>query len=283
MLDHDTFSHFEGDPMNPVDPGARMRAAGYVFSGNWRYGENIVYRGLEGTLLPVGPTVALEHGDLFVDKGYEHRGHRVNLMTDSFREVGIGVGLGIFTSQGKDFNTVMVTQDFGSTGANPGPFLVGVAYRDSDGDGFYSPGEGLPNITVTVSSGKFYAVTSTSGGYAIPVTGLNGSIQVTFSSSARGAVASKSVALTGENVKVDFETIRDAVTVFGFSGARRSNNGTFEADLYGPANIQLSIEASENLNQWNRLSDVSLVNGTTHFSDNQTSGKVYRFYRAVKR
>jgi uncharacterized protein YkwD len=150
MLDNDSFTHFEGDLRNPVDPGARMRSAGYAFSGSYSYGENLAYEATTGPPLPVGPTVALEHSKLFIDEPIPDRGHRLNLMNASFREVGIGVGLGLFTAQGKDFNTVMVTQDFGSTDANPGPFLVGVVYRDSDGDGFYGPGEGLAGVTVAI-------------------------------------------------------------------------------------------------------------------------------------
>ena len=283
MLDNDTFSHFEDNLGNPIDPEARMRAAGYVFSGSYSLGENIAWRGTTGKPLPAGPTVAQEHSDLFVDEGIEHRGHRVNLMADSFREVGIGVREGIFSAQGNDYNAVMVTQDFGSTGANPGPFLVGVVYRDADGDGFYSPGEGLANITVTPATGTFYTTTSTSGGYAIPLTGLNGSLQVTFSSSVKGTLATKSVTLTGENVKLDFETNRDTVIAFGFSAARRSSNGNFETDLYGPANTQLSVEGSENLLLWNKIADVTLNGGPTHFIDTQAGSKAYRFYRALRR
>ncbi len=280
MLDNDKFTHVQ---TGGIDPAARMQSAGYAFNGPYSYGENIVFRSPTGSPPPVGPTVALEHQDLFVDEGIEHRGHRVNLLTPSFREIGIGVGLGIYSSKGKDYHAVMVTQDFGSTGANPGPFLVGVAYRDVDGDGFYSPGEGLANLTITPSNGQYYALTSASGGYALPVTGLSGSIQVTFASAVQGALASKTVILTGENAKIDFEANRDSKVTFGFSGMRRSGNGTFEADLYGPANVQLSIEASEDLRQWSPLSVITLNGSTTPFSDTQTGAKTYRFYRAVKR
>jgi hypothetical protein len=141
--------------------------------------------------------------------------------------VGIGVALGVSTRD-QDYNAVMV-QDFGSTGANQG--LSCQSLPRADEDGFYTPGEGLANLTVTPSRGNYYAMTSTSGGYAIPVPSLNGSIQVTFSNAVRGALATKSVTLVGENVKIDFEANRDTVVTFGFSGARRTANGNFEADL----------------------------------------------------
>ena len=47
MLANDTFSHTgEGDST----PKQRMEAAGYVFDGNWRSGENISLRGSVGSI-----------------------------------------------------------------------------------------------------------------------------------------------------------------------------------------------------------------------------------------
>ena len=42
MLDEDVFSHTgAGDS----DPGGRIEAADYKFTGDWRWGENISWRG----------------------------------------------------------------------------------------------------------------------------------------------------------------------------------------------------------------------------------------------
>lgn len=280
MLDHDTFAHFETGNIGPDD---RMRAAGYQFTGNFAIGENIAFAGTTGTPLPVGSAVAGEHDNLFIDEGIEDRGHRVNLMTAGFREVGIGVGVGVYTDNGQDFNTVMTTQDFGATGANPGPFVVGVAYQDADGNKFYSPGEGLAGINVTAAGGPNFAVTSASGGYAVPVTGLSGSVAVTFSGGALSAPVTKFITLAGANVKLDFEATADLAVPFGFvAGSARSVNGRFEVDLFGPANTALSIEASENLNVWSKIGEVTLGTSPTPFSDAQSVGAAFRFYRAVK-
>src|SRR4051812_26073316 len=55
MLDTDTFSHTgEGGS----SPGVRMATAGYEFTGNWRWGENISWRGT--TDAPENTTTALE-------------------------------------------------------------------------------------------------------------------------------------------------------------------------------------------------------------------------------
>jgi hypothetical protein len=279
MLDNDTFSHYE----LVLDPGARMLATGYVFAGSWTWGENIAWRGSFPSSPPLVPTVATEHQDLFVDSGVAGRGHRVNLMTDGFREIGIGVKEGVFTVSSQNYNAVMVTQDFGSSGANPGPFLLGVVYHDSDGNKFYTAGEGLAGVKVTVPNGAFYANTSTSGGYAVPVTGLSGTIQVTISGGPLATPITKAITLTGKNVKLDFETGADVPVVFGFvrGSMHRSKAGQFDADLYGPAGITLSIEASADFKGWSKVGTVTLTASGGHFTDVQAT-PTRRFYRAVK-
>jgi hypothetical protein len=282
MLDNDTFSHFETGGINPGD---RMGTAGYVFSGSWTFGENLAYRGTTPGFPPLAPTVALEHDDLFVDAGIDGRGHRLNLMQDNYREIGVGAVTGVFTAQGNDFNAVMTTQDFGATGANPGPFLVGVVYRDLDGDGFYSPGEGVAGVSVKPVGGTFFAVTSTSGGYAIPIRNAASPLSVSISGSGISGSVTKSIPLTGKNVKLDFELNSATAAVFGFvpGSARRSPSGQFEADVSGPANARVAIEVSENLASWSQIGEVTLTSVGAHFSDAQAVGRAARFYRAVKR
>jgi hypothetical protein len=64
----------------------------------------------------------------------------------------------------------MVTEDFGYTGTKY--FLCGVAYTDAvKDDNFYTPGEGLQNISITatrVSDGQvFSTVTWNAGAYRL--------------------------------------------------------------------------------------------------------------------
>lgn len=102
------------------------------------------------------------HDDLFRSEG-----HRVNLLNGSYVVVGLGLRNGRFNR----LNATMVAQKFseGAETIDSGPFIVGVAYRDSNGNGAYDPGEGLPGVEVRPSNGNYYAVTSSSGGYAIPI------------------------------------------------------------------------------------------------------------------
>jgi len=58
-------------------------------------------------------------------------------------------------------------------------FVTGVAYTDQDRDGDYTDGEGLGKLKITLSTGEWFAVTSTSGGYSIPVRPNSGTVTVT--------------------------------------------------------------------------------------------------------
>ncbi len=58
-------------------------------------------------------------------------------------------------------------------------FVTGVVFDDRDGDGFYDVGEGLAGVRIDVDGADHYALSSPSGGYAVPVSGNAGTVQVT--------------------------------------------------------------------------------------------------------
>jgi len=137
---------------------------------------------------------------LMVDSGYPCRAHRMNLLDifpyppPAYYEVGIGYYEG---SSGQAF----ITQDFG-TSANAVPLLTGVVFNDAEGKGFYDIGEGISGVTITPSSGDYYAISSSSGGYAFPIPS-SGSLTVTASGNGFGPI-SKTITLTGTNIELDF-------------------------------------------------------------------------------
>jgi len=179
MYTNNYFSHTD---LSGNGPSQRMTNAGYNW--NW-WGENIAWGS--------GGYSATDLEDiLMVDSGLACRGHRVNLFSSNFKEVGVGYYAGATRN--------LVTQDFGSTSV--GPFLVGVVYNDADGDNFYDIGEGISGVTITPSAGSYYAVSSTSGGYAFPI-GTSGTITVTASGSGLLPIT-KTVSLSGANIKLDF-------------------------------------------------------------------------------
>jgi uncharacterized protein YkwD len=149
-------------------------------------------------------SVVYGHAGFNVDWGVPSLGHRQNIMNFSGSDpvyTEIGIGIVSDTSPSTGVGPLVVTEDFGRRSGQL--FVLGVAYRDLDRDGFYSVGEGLADITVTTSQGN-YAYTSASGGYAIPLVASSGNLVVQAEGMAHGVAQEYSVSLAGTNVKVDF-------------------------------------------------------------------------------
>ena len=194
MLDRDVFKH-EGE--GGSSPGDRMRNAGYQFTGSWTWSENIGTTGTTGTLDPNSATLSVHQG-LFNSPG-----HRVNMLNNSFREV----GLAALTGDYKGYNSLMVTQNFAKSGSNV--FLTGVAFDDSVvNDDFYSVGEGLAEIEVTAirqsDNSKYTTTTMNAGGYQMALTA--GTYDVSFSRNNRAMGSSSQINIGSENVKLDLNT-----------------------------------------------------------------------------
>ncbi len=195
MYSQNYFSH---NDLNGTSPFGRMTHAGYnyVLAGeNMAAGTDITAAELEDFMM--------------VDAGTPGRLHRVNLLDVNpypcgyypcvYSEVGIGYYEG---SVSNSIGNAFITEDFGAT--SNGPFLLGVVYNDRNGNNFYDIGEGIAGVTITPSTGGYYAVSSSSGGYTIPI-GTSGTITVTASGQGFGPIT-RTVTLTGVNVKLDFTT-----------------------------------------------------------------------------
>ena len=161
---------------------------------------------------------------LMVDSGYPCRAHRMNLLDifpyppPAYYEVGIGYYEG---PSGQAF----ITQDFG-TSASAVPLLTGVVFNDAHGDNFYDIGEGISGVTITSSSGDYYAISSSSGGYAFPIPS-SGTITVTASGNGFGPI-SRTITLTGTNVKLDFTSQGASVTTASQSTTQTSPQTTMQ-------------------------------------------------------
>ena len=150
MLATDTFSHTGA---GGSDPGQRMTAAGYDFSGSWTWGENVSWSGTTGPLDLEG-VIEGQYDNLFLSDG-----HRANTLKAAFSEIGIAQVEGDF----EGYNASMVTEKFARSGTDV--FLTGVAFLDSDGDDFYGMGEGLGDAWVTANGSLGNA--GTAGGYTV--------------------------------------------------------------------------------------------------------------------
>jgi hypothetical protein len=180
---------------------------------------------------------------------------------------------------------LMGTQNFAKSGSTPGPLVLGVVFQDNDGNGFYSPGEGMAGVTVqSEPPGSYYAVTSSSGGYAFPSPATTGLVTIRISGNGIQS-ATKSVLASGENIKVDFNPARQSSAqpasgnVEFISGTERIVNGRFEVDLRGPAGQIASIQASTNFQEWTEAGVVLFTASTAKFAD-PTPVAVRRFFRA---
>lgn len=159
MLNRDYFEHNTPEGTTPFN---RMTSGGYVYQ---TAGENLAWRGTTGTI-NLSDATEQQHVDLFVDSTVPGRGHRLIMLGENFREVGIGIVRGEFTQGGTRYDSAMQTQDYGSTPANS-TFVLGVVYNDANSNGRYDAGEGTANSSVTL--GTVTKLTNAGGGYGFEV------------------------------------------------------------------------------------------------------------------
>ncbi len=189
-------NNFQGhNSSNGDDMTKRYQKVGYTSQG--MYGENVA---------AYSESIWHGHCGLNVDWGEENQqqlGHRENIMNfKSYQYTEIGIGI-LFNGKGLMQGHVgpyVITQNFGMRSVR---YIVGVVYNDRNANGFYDIGEGLEGVEVKPSRGSNYAVTSASGGYAIPFSG-NGSVTITASGGGLANAMTKTVDFSGDNVKVDF-------------------------------------------------------------------------------
>ena len=198
-------------------PEQRINAAGYPMNLSTEYNgphtgngffpgpENVA----ENESIGSGPftgahlatTMLQQHNDLFTDTTVPGRGHRMSMMLTYWREIGIGISAGRDSGQSNTWDSLYTVQNFGKL-ANSTPFITGVVYQDTNGNGFYDPGEGIGGIRVDVPGSNFFAITSSSGGYSVPVP-TNGNYTATFSGGALSNVQRPVTVANGSNAKLD--------------------------------------------------------------------------------
>ena len=195
MLDNNYQGH------SGPDGSLTTRLQSYTAGANgWSVGENVyaycksVWYGHAGFEVDWGGTVAT--GGMQLPPG-----HRQNIHSETFREVGIGVVIGS-NGGSTGVGPQLVTQDFGMVGGLS-PFVTGVVYRDLNSNGFYDPGEGIGGVTVTIANVNSYAVTAASGGYSVPIPG-SGNYTVTFSGGSVPTTQKSASVVNGQNVKADY-------------------------------------------------------------------------------
>ncbi len=174
MLANAIMAHDETNPFNTL--ATRLAAANYPVA---YAGENVY---------PYAKSVWQCHAGFEVDWGYgsggmqDPRGHRVNIHSPNFREIGVGVVFGANGPIGGNpaVGPQIVTQDFGTQSASPS-FGTGVAYYDLNANNFYDVGEGIAGLTVNVNGATYACTTADGGGWVVPVPATATTRTVTFS------------------------------------------------------------------------------------------------------
>lgn len=237
MVDNDVFSHTGAGESSPH---GRLQAAGVDFDPPYSSGENIGYRAQKPAVPNQTTTAAQVHDDLFIDKGIFDRGHRVNLLTASHKMIGAGIVSGEFDT----FNAVMLTTDFTASGDDQ-HLLTGVVYSETvTKDNFYTPGEGMNNVTINatrVGDGLTRSTQSfSSGGYTLAL--QPGKWIVSATGGGFGTTVMRAHVVMGEdNVKLDFRP-QDAGVVRGRVFNDKNHNGVQETGENGMASVLVFID-----------------------------------------
>ncbi len=186
MIKFDTQSH-----QTPEEGtlGQRATAAGYL------------WQSLAENVYSYAYSVIYAHAGFMVDWGTGPSGmqdpakHRIAIMNPSYRELGIS-----YIAESNSATSVgpnVVTQEFGARSNIY--FVTGVAYSDNDQNQFYSVGEGLAGLSVTI--GAKSDTSGTAGGYSVEA--ARGA-PITISISGGGLAGALTVTTTiAQNLKLD--------------------------------------------------------------------------------
>ena len=144
---------------------ARIVNAGYEWSSSVTVGENIY---------AFAESVFHAHAGFAVDWGHNPPsgiqpgfGHRLNIMSAEFQEIGIRITPE--TVAATEVGPLVITQDFAAEGTSRDAYVLGTVFDDGNGNDRYDNGEGLPNITLTFvdETGSSSTTSLSAGGYQI--------------------------------------------------------------------------------------------------------------------
>ena len=231
MLRNDTFSHTGN---NGSSAGDRMAASGYDFTGTWTWRENLAWI---GSTAGINQAQAIEQ---HYEGLYRSSGHRANTFAEGISEIGIGQVVGDFTQGGRSYNSSMLTENFAASGDST--FVTGVAYNDTDGNSFYSIGEGQSDVWFEINDGT--TATASAGGYTYDV-GQAGNADVSIGTG-NTTLANVTIDMSDGNAKLDVVTGANGQIRLELSADTTLNSGVTDATLLGSADLNLSGSNAHN-------------------------------------
>jgi hypothetical protein len=182
-----------------------------------------------------------------IQVGVGHRRSIMGLGAIDYQEIGISI-VSRTGVDAEDFGKLSITKDFGSRPSSP-DFLTGVAYYDVNENEICEPGEGIPGVRVQPTKGTRHAITSASGGYAIPFSAATGASSVAFSGGGLTSTVDKEFNIVDGNVKVDVRitsgvpfvvmTAVDKVAIEG--GNSTATQASFRLTRIGPLEGELKV------------------------------------------
>ena len=197
-------SQYEADNQTQTHTGAngstsqqRIEAAGYTnpsssSENTYAYGSSVM-ESMQAFLM---------------DWGVPDDGHRINIQQPGVPAqnafTSVGIGLVQTSASNPSFGPMVITQDFGSQ-ANTQAQVVGVAYDDTAGTGFYQPGEGQGGVQIDAVNLQSGAVSSTqtwaSGGYELALAPGQYAIIASLNDT---VIQSSTVTVNNLNIEQDF-------------------------------------------------------------------------------
>ncbi|MCF8068359.1 MAG: carboxypeptidase regulatory-like domain-containing protein [Desulfobacterales bacterium] len=191
MINQDYYEHNSLDGRTPSD-----RAIEFGYPSRY-VGENIA---LSDTIDPEAQTMLNLHDVLFIDAGVDGRGHRLSVLDDIYKEVGVGISKGYDSVYLNDDNYKM-TCDFGTSFYDSKLTLLGVVYDDQNADSFYTAGEGIGNIEIKILETGETVTTGYAGGYDIHLLPGDYTIQASLPG---GQAVRRQISIGNKNIKEDF-------------------------------------------------------------------------------
>jgi hypothetical protein len=172
-----------------------------------------VYSQVRGIVFSYAYTALYGHAAFNIDWGVGDgtgmqpgRGHRMAIMSVDGNYTNVGVAVIKEHEPSTGVGPLVIAGNYCRAYPNEpdhyNRFIVGTVWSDSNGNGQFDPEEGIGGVTVMPDGGTFYAVTSNSGGYAIPIL-VQGEFVVTFSGSSLVDDIVQPVTVGSDSVLVD--------------------------------------------------------------------------------
>lgn len=168
--------------------------SGYFFRGNvFAFAENGLNTHAAWNIDWGGP-----NGGMQVD-----RGHRMGVMSADGNLTNAGIAMVYEDDPETIVGPFVATANYCHSAEAKNQhnrFLIGTVWTDMNFNRAYDPGEGIGGVRVQPEGADFYAITSESGGYAVPIT-RTGRYRVAFSGGVNGM---RVVSIHHESVLLDF-------------------------------------------------------------------------------